>query len=149
MGADVQIVPSGPTPPPTPAPPTPATPPAPPALATPAPSPLPSPVTPAPTAEHESEPEPEAEAEPETPSPGVTCVATPGLNRGVSNADCTRCAKGYQWWPCNEDILCQCSGSLLTQLDEKMRPVKRAGVANRAGAFLAADNAMLQMSREL
>merc|ERR1712014_44313 len=124
------------------------------------PSPTPSPATPAPTSEIEPEPEPESEPEPEpetehpvteppTQSPGVTCVATPGLNRGVSDADCSRCANGYKWWPCNEDILCRCSGSsnALIQFRETMERKKRVRTANRAGAFLAPDHAMLQAVR--
>merc|ERR1712014_457031 len=43
-----------------------------------------------------------------TPAPplsGMTCTATPGLNRGVTDAACAQCASGYKWWPCNEAVL--------------------------------------------
>lgn len=133
------------------------------------PSPMPSPVTPDPTLELEPEPEPEPESEPtEVPTPapttpatptpvptqdstpaltprGVMCVATPALNRGVSDADCARCADGYKTWPCNEDILCQCSGSELVQFDANMEPKRRAARAEKVGIFLAPDHAMLQL----
>lgn len=44
-----------------------------------------------------------------TSSTGVRCKATPNLNRGVSDADCAVCP-GYAFWPCNEAILCTCTG---------------------------------------
>merc|ERR1712003_602298 len=90
------------------------------------PSLTPSSVTPAPTSEPEPEPEPEPEHEPTkapAPSAVATCVATPGLNRGVTDAACAKCANGYKWWPCNEAILCKCSGSALVQVHV---PTKRA-----------------------
>merc|ERR1711862_853203 len=60
----------------------------------PGPEPEPEPATPS------TSPEPEPEPEPETH--GVTCKATPGLNRGVSDSTCAQCETGYKWWPCNE-----------------------------------------------
>lgn len=39
----------------------------------------------------------------------MTCVATPGLYRGVSDADCQKCVDGVATWPCNKDHLCTCS----------------------------------------
>merc|ERR1712107_47643 len=71
-----------------------------------------------------SQPEPEPEPEPETP--GVTCKATPGLNRGVSDSACAQCANGYKWWPCNEAELCECTGTALAQLGTKMETKKRS-----------------------
>merc|ERR1711920_400625 len=48
------------------------------------------------------EPEPEPEPEPvESDSSAMTCTATPGLNAGVTDTDCAKCADGYTWWPCN------------------------------------------------
>eukprot|EP00928_Gymnodinium_smaydae_P014525 TRINITY_DN1533_c0_g1_i5.p1 TRINITY_DN1533_c0_g1~~TRINITY_DN1533_c0_g1_i5.p1 ORF type:complete len:295 (+),score=52.72 TRINITY_DN1533_c0_g1_i5:1-885(+) len=41
-----------------------------------------------------------------TPAETMPCVANPAVNRGVSNSNCARCPLGYQWWPCNEAILC-------------------------------------------
>jgi len=84
----------------------------------PEPEPEPEPITP-PTS-----PEPEPEPEPETP--GVTCKATPGLNRGVSDSACAQCANGYKWWPCNEAELCECTGTALAQLGTKMETKKRS-----------------------
>lgn len=69
---------------------------------------------------------------------GRACVATPGLNRGVSYSACRRCETGYRWWPCNEAILCQCTGSFVELSDSRW-------LGRRAGAaFLAPDHAMLQ-----
>lgn len=36
------------------------------------------------------------------------CKANPDMitSRGVSDTYCAQCAEGYQWWPCNEAILC-------------------------------------------
>merc|ERR1712048_926442 len=104
-------------------------------------------VAPSTTASTPAEPEPEPEqTEVPTPAPApatMTCVATPGLNRGVTDAACAKCADGYKWWPCNEDILCKCSGSALVQVHV---PTKRAvgSRLKRHGAFLAPDHAMLQ-----
>merc|ERR1711933_542828 len=89
-----------------------------------------------------SEPEPE----PEPDSRPVTCIATPGLNRGVSDADCARCENGYQWWPCNEDILCQCTNTGLVQAASAKVTIKRAGASSRRSAFLHPDHAMLQVA---
>merc|ERR1711941_55377 len=69
--------------------------------------------------EPEPEPEPVLEPEPEPESHGVTCKATPGLNRGVSDSACAQCETGYKWWPCNEAELCECTGTALAQLGEK------------------------------
>merc|ERR1711862_135182 len=69
-----------------------------------------------------SEPEPEPEPEPESGTDGVTCKATPGLNRGVSDSACAQCATGYKWWPCNEAELCECTGTTLAQLGTKIEP---------------------------
>merc|ERR1711862_403426 len=46
-----------------------------------------------------------------TPGPDGDCIATPGLNMGVSDVDCAHCPKGRTWWPCNQANLCrgQCS----------------------------------------
>jgi len=75
--------------------------------------------------EPESEPEEEQEQEQEeeeeentgtsaTMAPsGMICTATPNLNRGVTDADCATCTEGYQFWPCNEAILCTCTPSLI------------------------------------
>merc|ERR1712054_549136 len=96
------------------------------------------------SSEPEPDPAPEPEPEPEvatpapmTPAPAsvstpvppvstpapppnvMTCTATPGLNRGVTDAACAKCAAGYKWWPCNDAILCQCSGAALIQLHGK------------------------------
>merc|ERR1739845_115007 len=87
------------------------------------------------------EPEPEPEPEPvESDSSAMTCTATPGLNAGVTDTDCAKCADGYKWWPCNTDGLCQCSGSALFQVDPKVVPTKRATRSKRRGAFLAPDH---------
>merc|ERR1711879_607739 len=90
----------------------------------------------------ESEPEPEPE-----PEPATTCTATPGLNRGATDAACAKCADGYQWWPCNDDSLCQCSGSALVQVVPQTLPIKRAIRSKRRGAFLAPDHAMVQVAQ--
>merc|ERR1712019_24471 len=85
------------------------------------------------------------------PHPAAYCnyyhnVVGPGLNRGVTDAACAKCADGYQWWPCNEDSLCQCSGSALVQVvPQKVLSIKRAIGSKRRGAFLAPDHAMIQM----
>merc|ERR1711988_1258927 len=109
--------------------------------------------------EPEPVPEPEPESEPEvaTPAPAtsspapvatpvppvstpapplnvMTCTATPGLNRGVTDAACAQCASGYQWWPCNEAVLCECSGGALIQ---------------RRNSFLARDHGMMQIRTDL
>merc|ERR1712014_509702 len=86
-------------------------------------------------------PEPEPEPEPvESDSSAMTCTATPGLNAGVTDTDCAKCADGYKWWPCNTDGLCQCSGSALFQVDPKVVPTRRATRSKRGGAFLAPDH---------
>jgi len=151
--ADIRVLaPGGPTPPvtsvPTPAPATAA--PAPvPATAEPEPSPMPVP-EPEPEPEPEPKPvmpvpEPEPEPEPKpapVPAPGaMTCVATPGLNRGVTDAYCARCAQGYKWWPCNEAILCQCSGPQLAQV--RQRSLRQARRHKTIGAALVQDGARL------
>merc|ERR1711879_488950 len=91
-------------------------------------------------------PVPESEPEPEpTSAPARTCIATWGLNAGATDAACAKCADGYQWWPCNDDSLCQCSGSALVQVDPKMVPIKRSIGSKRRSAFLGPDHAMLQV----
>merc|ERR1712048_782736 len=79
------------------------------APSTPAPPPVsaPAPSTPAPT----------PASTPAPPASGMTCKAVPGLNRGVSDADCARCETGYQWWPCN--------GAALAQVGANMEPKRR------------------------
>jgi len=95
----------------------------------------PEPATPATTSEPEPEQEPELEPEPEPePEPetgGVTCKATPGLNRGVSDSACAQCATGYKWWPCNEAALCECTGTSLAQVGTLMEPKKRTARKDR------------------
>jgi len=135
-----------PTPTPTAVPPsTTATP----TSATPTP-PVPSTTTtvlaPEPEPEPESEPEPEPEPEPETESSPVKCTATPGLNRGVSDANCAQCETGYKWWPCNEDILCQCTGNALVQAASEKVTRKRTAASSRRSAFLSPDHAMFQIT---
>merc|ERR1712048_1431490 len=106
--------------------------------------------TPATTPEPEPEPEPETEpvtttpattpeAEPEPETHGVTCKATPGLNRGVSDSACAQCEIGYKWWPCNEAELCECTGTALAQLGSLMETKKRTARKNqmRKQSFLA------------
>jgi hypothetical protein len=104
------------------------------------------PASPEPESEPEPEPEPE-QTEVPTSNPAMTCIATPGLNRGVTDAACAKCADGYQWWPCNDDSLCQCSGSALVQVDPQKLPIKRAIRSKRRGAFLAPDHAMVQVAQ--
>merc|ERR1711976_908055 len=93
-----------------------------PTSAPPAPTPTATPAPPAPATTPESEPEPEPEPEPESGTDGVTCTATPRLNRGVSDSDCAQCETGYKWWPCNEAELCECTGTALAQLGTKIEP---------------------------
>jgi len=88
------------------------------------------------TSEPESESEEEEEEEETTEAPaaastttqasgsGMTCTAAPNLNRGVTDADCATCETGYHWWPCNEAILCDCTGSLLS-VDREEKAVKK------------------------
>jgi hypothetical protein len=94
---------------------------------TPAPTPAPRPV---------STPEPPVVTPVTTPAPApvstsarpvgaMTCKATPGLNRGVTDAACARCEVGYKWWPCNEDVLCECSGTTLAQVGSDVSPKRR------------------------
>merc|ERR1712048_760662 len=59
-------------------------------------------------------------------------------NAGATDANCAQCADGYQWWPCNDDRLCQCSGSALVQVDPKMVPIKRATRSKSQKAFSCA-----------
>jgi len=115
-----------------------------PAPATPAPAPVPAVAAPTPSPMPVPEPEPEPEPEPATvPAPGtMTCVATPGLNRGVRDADCAKCAQGYKWWPCNEAILCQCSGPQLAQV--RQRSLRQARRHKTIGAALVQDGARLE-----
>merc|ERR1712107_289789 len=89
----------------------------------PEPEPEPEPATPAPV----TTPEPE----PESGTDGVTCKATPGLNRGVSDSACAQCATGYKWWPCNEVALCECTGTSLAQVGTLMEPKKRTARKDR------------------
>jgi hypothetical protein len=105
----------------------------------PEPEPEPEPATPAPATTPEPEPEPEPESEPESGTDGVTCKATPGLNRGVSDSACAQCETGYKWWPCNVAELCECTGTVLAQLETKMEPKKRTVRKNhmRTPSFLA------------
>jgi len=119
-----------PTPEPTPAPtPTPATTPVPTEAPTPEPTAAPTP-TPAPT------PAPTSGSSP------VTCVATPGLNRGVSDRHCEKCETGYRFWPCNEDILCQCTGGgSLVQRSSARRSRGLRGAGAEGGSRLAPDRA--------
>merc|ERR1712151_355362 len=89
---------------------------------------------------------PSARAASTTAQGARTCVATPGLNRGVTDADCARCLEGYKWWPCNEAILCQCDGTSLLQEGE--RPGKKVKLSNlrRHGQK---DQALVQAGTEL
>merc|ERR1719161_1846151 len=101
---------SSPIPVPTPTPtPSPTLPPSP----SPSPSPEPSPKpSPSPTGTPTPAPMP-------TPTPSVgECVATPGLNNGVSDAQCAKCATGYKFWPCNFEGYCQgeCGPTALLQM---------------------------------
>merc|ERR1711976_964803 len=97
------------------------------------PEPEPEPATPAPATTPEPEPEPESGTD------GLTCKATPGLNRGVSDSACARGETGYKWWPCNEAELCECTGTVLAQLKTKMEPKKQTVRKNnmRKPSFLA------------
>merc|ERR1712187_573776 len=111
--------------------------------AEPEPEPEPEVATPAPAT---SSPAPVATPVPpvSTPAPPVstpapplnvmTCKATPGLNRGATDAACAQCASGYKWWPCNEAILCECSGGALIQ---------------RRNSFLAREHGMMQIRTDL
>merc|ERR1712039_612555 len=105
----------------------------------PEPEPEPEPATPAPATTPEPEPEPEQEPEPESGTDGVTCKATPGLNRGVSDSACAQCETGYKWWPCNDAELCECTGTALAQFGAKMEPKKRSARTKhvRKHSFLA------------
>merc|ERR1712211_87186 len=85
--------------------------------------------------EPEPEPEPEPESEPESGTDGVTCKATPGLNRGVSDSACAQCETGYKWWPCNLAELCECTETALAQLGTKKRTVRKNHM--RKPSFLA------------
>merc|ERR1712151_294970 len=100
---------------------------------TPEPEPEPEPATPEPTLEPVPEPEPEPETH------GVTCKATPGLNRGVSDSSCAQFETGYKWWPCNDAELCECTGTALAQFGAKMEPKKRTARTKhvRKHSFLA------------
>jgi len=99
------------------------------------PAPAPEPVpTPAPS-QPESGPEP------------VTCVATPGLNRGVSDENCAQCAMGYKWWPCNEEGLCQCAGASLVQVAPHVVSKKRVAGSRKRKAFFGTDDAMIQLTQ--
>merc|ERR1712151_282987 len=78
----------------------------------------------------------------------TTCVATPDLNRGVKDSDCARCAEGYQHWPCNEAILCQCSGPVLLQEGEQSRrKLKLRNVQRHASQGQALVQASVELSR--
>jgi hypothetical protein len=61
---------------------------------------------------------------------GTLCVAMPGLNRGVSDSDCAKCADGYAWWPCNEAVLCDCSGKSFAQAGIELRKQRKASLAS-------------------
>lgn len=74
-------------------------------------------------------------------SGGAICKAIPGLNRGVSDASCAKCARGYKWWPCNEAHLCQCSSGSLVQRGADRESNKRKARSR----FLAPDQAMCQL----
>jgi len=106
--------------------------------------------TAAPTLAPTEAPTPEPTAAPilaPTPEPTsgpaqVTCVATPGLNRGVSDRSCERCETGYRFWPCNEDILCQCTGGgSLVQRSSARRSRGLRGADTEGGSRLAPDRA--------
>merc|ERR1719161_1578330 len=109
-------------------------------LATPSPtsSPIPVPTptpTPSPTLPPSPSPSPSPEPSPEpsptgtpTPAPVPTpipsvgeCVATPGLNNGVGDADCAKCVAGYEFWPCNFEGYCQgeCGPTALLQMSTR------------------------------
>jgi len=79
----------------------------------------------------------EAPAEAVPPAAGGGCVSAPGMWRdnGVSDADCAKCAEGYQWWPCNFPGYCEgsaCNGGAgLAQVSAKDH-----SSAKRRGAHL-------------
>jgi len=106
---------------------------------TPEPEPEPEPETEPVTTTPATTPEAEPEPEPEPETHGVTCKATPGLNRGVSDSACAQCEIGYKWWPCNEAELCECTGTALAQLGRLMETKKRTARKNqmRKQSFLA------------
>jgi len=116
-----------------------------------APAPTPAPTTAltlaptrAPTPEPTAAPTPTLAPAPEPTSGSVPviCVATPGLNRGVNDRDCKRCETGYRWWPCNEDILCQCTGGgSLVQRWSARRSKGIRGNNAEGGSRLAPDRA--------
>merc|ERR1711953_1380518 len=87
-----------------------------------------------------SQPEPEPEPEP------VTCVATPGLNRGVSDQSCAQCATGYKWWPCNEEGLCRCARTALVEVAPHVVSGKRVVGSRKRGAFLGTDHSMIHLT---
>merc|ERR1712056_145798 len=93
---------------------------------TPEPEPEPEPESEPVTTTPATTPAPEPEPEPEPETHGVTCKATPGLNRGVSDSACSQCETGYKWWPCNEAELCECTGTTLAQLGTKIEPKQSA-----------------------
>merc|ERR1712048_1422538 len=96
-----------------------------PAPTIPTPAPTSAPSTPAPTL---SEKDPAG-------TPGMTCKATPGLNRGVSDASCAKCANGYKWWPCNDAVLCECTGNSLVQQSISRESRKRSSRARFLGPY--------------
>merc|ERR1712014_431929 len=119
-----------PTPAPTIATPAPTIPTPAPTIATPAPTIA----TPAPTIAP-STPAPTLSEEDPAGTHGLTCKATPGLKRGVSDASCAKCANGYKWWPCNDAILCECTGSSLVQQSVSRESRKRSSRARFLGTY--------------
>merc|ERR1712048_318080 len=104
----------------------------------------------APTLEPTPEPEPEPEPQPthaptHAPSSGQICKASPGLNRGVTDADCLKCETGYQWWPCNENALCSCSTGFVQGAASYVAGRKER-TSKRKQEFLGTDDMMIQLT---
>jgi len=77
--------------------------------------------------------------------PVTTTTASPGglackgnAARWTSDEQCSVCATGYQWWPCNEADLCFCTGSLsqLTADEPTKRKVRTHGFLSRQHALI-------------
>merc|ERR1712228_93449 len=65
--------------------------------------------------------------------------------RWTTDEQCSVCATGYQWWPCNEADLCFCSGSLsqLSASEPKRREVRAHGFLSRQHALMQTGRIML------
>jgi len=77
---------------------------------------------------------------------GSVCRAKKGYDGGQSDAHCAQCAEGYQWWPCNDDRLCECKpmlGETSSRRSKSRHYLRKArGMLGQSGSLEVSNSGM-------